>query len=296
MNIAIIGASGFVGKNLTKYLLENTDYKIIAISNNLDNLFVDEKYKDRIKKIKSDVLIYSEIKEALMGSDIVFYLVHMMTNNRDDFYEKEAIAAKNIGMSIKELNIRRVIYMSGLGNDKEKLSLHLLSRHNSGEILRKYSRESIELRASMIIGEGSISFEIIRNIVNKSPIIILPKWAKTKTQPIGLDDALLYLKNSIDIKIDNHEIIEIGGKEIVSYEDFIKKYSKFRNKNNIIFCTSLLPERIAGLLLSIFTPKDQSSVGQVMLSSFRNEMIVTNNSVKELFPDIYPHKIEDFFI
>jgi len=296
MNIAIIGASGFVGKNLTKYLLENTDYKIIAISNNLDNIIVEEKYKNRVNKIKANVLIYSEIKAALISTDIVFYLVHMMVNNKDDFYEKEAIAAQNTGKAILESNIKRVIYMSGLGNDKEKLSQHLLSRHNTGNILSKYSKEFIEFRASMIIGVGSISFEIIRNIVKKSPIIILPKWAKTKTQPIGLGDVLLYLKSSIDVKINKSEIIEIGGKEVVSYEDFIRKYSKFRNKNNIIFCTPLLPERIAGLLLSIFTPKDQSSVGQVMLSSFRNEMIVTNNRAKELFPDIYPRRIEDFFI
>ena len=296
MNIAIIGASGFVGKNLTKYLLENTDYKIIAISNNLDNIIVEEKYKNRVNKIKANVLIYSEIKAALISTDIVFYLVHMMVNNKDDFYEKEAIAAQNTGKAILESNIKRVIYMSGLGNDKEKLSQHLLSRHNTGNILSKYSKEFIEFRASMIIGVGSISFEIIRNIVKKSPIIILPKWAKTKTQPIGLGDVLLYLKSSINVKINKSEIIEIGGKEVVSYEDFIRKYSKFRNKNNIIFCTPLLPERIAGLLLSIFTPKDQSSVGQVMLSSFRNEMIVTNNRAKELFPDIYPRRIEDFFI
>ena len=296
MNIAIIGASGFVGKNLTKYLLENTDYKIIAISNNLDNIIVEEKYKNRVNKIKANVLIYSEIKAALISTDIVFYLVHMMVNNKDDFYEKETIAAQNTGKAILESNIKRVIYMSGLGNDKEKLSQHLLSRHNTGNILSKYSKEFIEFRASMIIGVGSISFEIIRNIVKKSPIIILPKWAKTKTQPIGLGDVLLYLKSAIDVKINKSEIIEIGGKEVVSYEDFIRKYSKFRNKNNIIFCTPLLPERIAGLLLSIFTPKDQSSVGQVMLSSFRNEMIVTNNRAKELFPDIYPRRIEDFFI
>lgn len=295
MNIAIIGASGFVGINLTKYLLKNTTFKIIAVSNNIENIIIEEKYKDRVNKIKADILIYSQIKEALIGADFVFYLVHMMASNKDNFYEKETTAAQNVGKAISELNIKRVIYMSGLGSDKEKLSQHLLSRHNTGNILREYCKEVIEFRASMIIGEGSISFEIVRNIVEKSPIIILPKWSKTKTQPIGLSDVLLYLREALDVKINKNEIIEIGGEEVITYENFIRKYSKFRNKNNIILRIPILSEKIAGLFIGFFTSKDQSDVGQIMLSSFKNEMIVTNNRAKELFPNIYPHKIEDFF-
>lgn len=186
--------------------------------------------------------------------------------------------------------------MSGLGNDKEKLSKHLASRHNTGGILRKYNKEVIELRASMIIGAGSISFEIVKNLVEKSPIITLPKWAKTQTQPIGLGDALLYLKESIDIKINHPEIVEIGGPETMSYEDFIKRYAKYKNKKNIIMRIPILTEKIAGLFLNLFNSKDQSQVGRCMLSSFRNKMIITNNRALELFPNIHPRKIEEFFI
>lgn len=295
MNIAIIGASGFVGKNLTKYLLDNTNYNIFAISPNLDNFFVEEKYKKRVKKINASVFNYDEIKNALLDADIAYYLVHMMASGKNDFYEEEALAAEITSKALSFLKVKRIIYMSGLGNDKEKLSKHLSSRHNTGDILRKYNTEVIELRASMIIGEGSISFEIIRNLINKSPIITLPRWAKTKTQPLGISDALLYLKESIDVKINKNEIIEIGGPESMSYEEFIKRYVKYRHKKTIITRIPMLPEKIAGLFLNIFTSREQANVGQCMIASFRNEMIVTNKHNKELFPNIFPRKIEKSF-
>jgi uncharacterized protein YbjT (DUF2867 family) len=296
MNIAIIGASGFIGKNLIKYLLENTSHNIFAISQNSTNIIIDEKYNSRVKKLNADVLDYEQIKYSLSDTDIAYYLVHMMaTTDIDNFYKKEEIAAHNTGSALKQSGVKRVIYMSGLGSDKDKLSHHLLSRHNTGDILRKYNNEVIELRASMIIGPGSISFEIVKNLVEKTPIITLPRWSNTKTQPIGLKDALLYLKDSIDIKINNHEIIEIGGPESMSYKEFIKKYVKFRNKKNIVVRIPILPEKIAGIFLNIFTQKEQAQVGRCMLDSFKNEMIVTNNRSRELFPDILPSKIEESF-
>ena len=296
MKIAIIGASGFIGRNLIKHLLSNTDHSIFAISPNVDNIVVDQKYKDRIEKINTSVFDYDDMLKALTDIDIAYYLVHMMANDKKDFYEKEALAADTAGRALKSANVKRVIYMSGLGNDKDNLSKHLASRHNTGNILRTYMKEVIELRASMVIGSESISFEIVRNLVEKTPMITLPKWSNTKTQPIGIDDALLYLEKSIDVKIDGSEIVEIGGKEVMSYIDFVKKYAKFRNKKTIIFRIPILSEKIAGLFLRVFTPKDQAQVGKCMLDSFRNEMIVINNHASELFPDIHPRKIEEFFI
>jgi uncharacterized protein YbjT (DUF2867 family) len=296
MKIAIIGASGFVGKNLIKNLLENTEHEIYAICLDPENIIIEEKYKNRVYKLKTNVLDPKEIIDALEGIEVAYYLIHMMTNNKNNFYEKEDQAAENTGKALKSSGIKRVIYMSGLGKDKENLSMHLLSRHNTGNILRKYIKEVIELRASMIIGHGSASFEIVKNIVEKSPIIILPKTAKTKTQPIGIDDALLYLRQSITLKINESEIIEIGGKESMSYEEFIKRYSKCKNKKNIIFILPILNEYTAGLLLSLFNPKEEANIGKCMIGSFQNEMIVTSKKANQFFPDINPRKIEEFFV
>jgi len=296
MKIAIIGASGFVGKNLIKNLLENTEHEIYAICLNPEKIIIEEKYSLRVNKIKTNVLDQKEIEDALVNIDVAYYLIHMMTNNKNNFYEKENLAAENTGTALKSNKVKRVIYMSGLGKDKEKLSKHLLSRHNTGNILRKYINEVIELRASMIIGPGSASFEIVKNIIEKSPIIILPKSAKTKTQPIGIDDALLYLRQSITLNINQSEIIEIGGKESMSYKEFIKRYSKYRNKKNIIFILPILREHTAGLLLSLFNPKEETNIGKCMIGSFQNEMIVTNKKADQFFPNIHPRKIEEFFV
>lgn len=296
MKIAIIGASGFVGNNLIKCLLKNTNYSIRAICLDIENIKIEEKYKNRVEIIRASVFEYNNMLLALLGVDVAYYLIHMMASDKDNFYKKEELAATITGKALKHAKVKRVIYMSGLGNDNDNLSNHLSSRHNTGNILREYIDEVIELRASMIIGEGSISFEIVKNIVDKSPIILLPKWSITKTQPIGIDDALLYLKESITLQISKNEIIEIGGNEIMSYEEFIRKYAKFKNKKTIILRLSILPEKVAGIFLKIFMKKDQAQVGQCMLDSFRNEMIVTNNKAKEFFPNINPRKIEDYFI
>lgn len=296
MKIAIIGASGFVGKNLIKDLLKNTEHEISAISLDPENIIIEEKYKNRVNKIKVNVLDQQEIKDIFKNIEVAYYLIHMMTDNKNDFYEKEMKAAENIGNALKFNEVRRVIYMSGLGKDKDHLSTHLLSRHNTGNILRKYIKEVIELRASMIIGPGSASFEIVKNIVEKSPLIILPKTAKTKTQPIGIDDALLYLRQSIDLKINENEIIEIGGRESMSYKEFIRRYSNYKNKKNIIFILPILNENLAGLFLSFFNSKTESNIGRCMIGSFKNEMIVTNKKGHQLFPNINPRKIEEFFV
>ncbi len=297
MKIAIIGASGFIGTNLTKYLLDNTSHDIFAISRNVENIIIDKKFINRVKKIKANTLNYEEMKESLAGIDIAFYLVHSMADKDDDFYEKEIQSANTTGKALELSNIKRVIYLSGLGDDNCKnLSKHLKSRHKTGEILRKYISEVIELRASIVIGEGSISFEIIRDIVNKSRIIILPSWANTKTEPIGLNDILSYLKESICLETNKSEIIEIGGGEIVSYVELIKKYAKWKNKKIFVYSSYTLSLKIAGLFLNLFTSNKKAKVGKNMLSSFRNEMITTNKKAKELFPYITPQNIESNFI
>jgi len=295
MNIAIIGASGFLGKNLIKHLLNNTEYNIKAISPNSNRIYIEEKFKNRVQKIQANVFDYENIKKALMETDIVFYFVHMMAIEKKDFQNEESDAAHIVSKAILNSKVKRIIYMSGLGDDNDNLSKHLISRHKTGDILREYNNEVIELRASMIIGPGSISFEIVRNIVNKSPIITLPKWSKTLTQPIGLNDALLYLQSSIKVHIDKSEIIEIGGPEMMSYKEFVKKYAKYIKKNIFIIRLPFLNEKMAGFFLNFFNTKEQARVGKCMLSSFRNEMIVRNKNSKNIFPDIIPLKIENYF-
>lgn len=290
-----MGASGFVGSNLTKYLLLNTDYDIVALCPNPETMAHFAKFEERFAVQKSDVFDSNSIALALTGVDVAFYLVHMMSDKYTHFYEAEAKAARSFREASKRAGVSRVIYLGGLGRDGEALSEHLASRHNTGDILRELVPQVIEFRASIIIGEGSISFEIIKNLVKKLPIMALPKWSNNLTQPIGLHDALLYLTAGIDVSITKNEIVEIGGPEKMSYQKLLSKYADFLHKKCILIRVPFLPEWIAGWWLGLFNPKATARVGRRMVASFRNEMLVTNKRAEELFPQIKPLPIINFF-
>ena len=295
MNIAIIGASGFIGKNLLEHLLKNTDHKITTISRNIKNIKIDDKYKSRVKIIKADASNYDQMVQSLYEIETAYYLVHGLSNFLK-VYEKESIIAENTGKALFDSGVTKVIYLSGLGNEKEKLSTHLSSRHNTGQILKKYIKQVIEFRASIVIGEDSISFEIIKDLINNSPIILLPKEAKTKTQPILKEDVMLYLTAGINLNTaEINNIIEIGGPDVMSYKELLEKYRNSKGKKNLIMISPFLSQWVARFFIRFFTSKENAIVSLHMVNSFKNEMIVTNKKAKELFPQIIPVSISKNF-
>ncbi len=294
MNISIIGASGFVGKNLIYSLLLNTNHNIIAIALDTEKINIEEKYKNRVKLLNTDVFDSTKLKINLAGTDVAFYLIHML-DSHGGFYNKESEAANIIGKALKDNKVKKIIYMSGLGKDSDKLSEHLASRHNTGKILNEYL-PTIEFRASMIIGEGSASYEIVKDIINNAPFIILPQKSITNTQPITKKDAISYLCSAINLNIHKSIIIEIGGPVVMTYKEFLEKYNTWSNRNIPIKIIPFLSGQIAGFFLNFFTNKNRARIGQNMISSFQNEMIVTNNIALEFFPEITTERIENGFI
>jgi len=295
MKVAIIGASGFVGQNLMKYILTKTTHEIVAVSHHVDSIKVPEKFINRVTLCAGDVLNEKDVEKMLDRVDVVVYLVHMMAIKGGDYADLESKAAEILGRIAKLKNIKRFIYLSGLGNSRKKLSKHLTSRHHTGDIFRKYIKNVLEFRASMIIGPGSISFEIVRDLVYKLPVIPLPYSIMTKTQPIGLRDVLSYLNLAILKDIKGHEIIEIGGPEQMTYLDFLKLYSRWLGKKNIFLCLRIMPTWGAWWWLYLFTSKNNARVGSAMVPSFHNEMIVSNRLAKVLFPEISSSPIEESF-
>jgi uncharacterized protein YbjT (DUF2867 family) len=294
VKIAIIGASGFIGRNLLGHLLEHTDHEIIALAPDPEHIVIKPEYKDRVQVFQCDIFNYDQMRKGFESVDIAYFLVHLMAD-KGGFYDREAKAADITGRALSEAGVRRVIYLSGLGSDKETLSQHLASRHNTGYILSQHVPCLIEFRASMVIAKGSISFEIVRHLDRKLPIMILPRWSSSKTQPIALPDALAYLTAAIDVPLQKHEIVEIGGLEAMSYVTFLKRYAAFLGRHPLIIRIPIVPEWMAGWWLYLVMPKNLARVGQHMVSSFRNEMVVTNNRAQELFPDIKPRAVEEAF-
>lgn len=230
LTIAIVGASGFVGQNLLRHLLASTDYSVRAICRSPQNIEFDKQYADRVQLIPADVFDQAALQVSLQGADAAVYLIHMMAA-KGDYYDLETKAAETFGKAAQAISLPRVVYMGGLGNDTDKLSRHLRSRHHTGTILKSYVPLVIEFRASMIVGDGSIAYDIMKSLVKNLPVQTMPAWAITKTQPIALDDALQYLTAALTVPVQRSEIVEIGGPEQLSYKDLVARYAAFRGRN-----------------------------------------------------------------
>ncbi len=293
MIIAIIGANGYIGHNLIKKLIENTKYSVVALSLTAESMPYEH---ERLTKHNVDVFDTENLNRYLKNCDVAYYLIHMMSQKKIDFAEAEFKAADSFCLAVKNSNIKRVIYLGGLGSDNDNLSKHLASRHKTGQIMRSKLPQVIEFRASMVIGTGSISYDIVTNLIHKLPVLTLPKWAKTLTQPIGLNDAISYLVEAIQLKTLDSQIIEIGGPEQLSYGDLMKRYAAWENKKMLIIKLHVIPASVAAWWLNIFTPKTHAKVGRIMVDSLSNPMIVTDNKAKEMFPNIIPKTVDDVFV
>lgn len=297
MTIAIIGAGGFLGRNLINYLLEHTSHLVIAISHHAPPLpdNTAPKYAGRVSFVQGDIFDEDQLTNDLANVDVAFYFVHMMGQKNVDFYSQEAIAAHRFSAAVITAGVKRVVYMGGLGNDHEQLSAHLASRHNTGTILRENCPLVIEFRASMIVGTGSVAFDIIDNLVRKLPVMALPPWSNTLTQPISLVDALEYLTQSISVPLTHHQIIEIGGSTIISYKALYRHYAQWLNKKPLIITLPFIPVWLASHWLNIFTPKVHARIGRIMVDSMSNTMVVTHDQAQRVFPDIHPRSLQTAF-
>lgn len=290
--VAIVGGNGFLGRALTTKLLADTDWHIRIVSHSGETFAVPDSAQGRVTFVAGNVLDEASISQALQAVDTAYYFVHMMGQKGGDFYDMELRAAETFRKVIDASSVQRLVYMGGLGNDKDTLSKHLASRHRSGKILSSAHINVIELRASMIIGKGSVGFDIITNLVDKLPIMLLPNTAATKTQPIILADALEYLQQAATVQLQQDEIVEIGGPEVLSYKQIYRLHAKHINKHRLVLRAPFVPAWLEAKFLDYFTPAVHARIGQAMVESLGNEMVVTSQRARQLFPAITPQPIE----
>jgi uncharacterized protein YbjT (DUF2867 family) len=295
MTITVIGASGFLGKNTIRHLLSTTDYTIRAFCRSAQSLDFETENVERLELIAGDALDQADLRRALDGADVAIYLVHMMGNKSGDFYDLEAIAAAEMASAAEFCKVGRIIFMGGLGNDAEKLSKHLVSRHNTGIILREHGNLVIEFRAAMIIGTGSVAYDIVRTIAHRLPVLMVPSWAVTQTQPIALTDALQYIAAAITLEVTTSHTIQIGGPRRMTYEDLVQLYGRSIGRRPRVYVLSFVPHWLASAWINLFMPKKHSGVALPMVESLNNAMVVTDSSAHEFFPNIHPRPIETIF-
>ena len=286
-NILIVGATGYIGKNLIDRLQEKR-FAIRYLVRNANSLKSNLPNPPQI--MRGDLLDLESIKIAFKGIDTAFYLAHSL-DAKNDFENLEKIAATNFATAAKSANIKRIIYLGALGNSTDgPLSPHLKSRKKVGNILRNSGIPVLEFQASIVLGSGSLSFEMIRALSERLPVMLMPKWVMVKAQPISINDVMEFLLKGIDCKINQNEIIEIGGQDQFSYRDLIAEYCSQRNLKRILIPVPVLTPWLSSLWLQLVTPI-YARVGRKLIESIKNTTIVENNKASQFFPSIKPMSV-----
>lgn len=231
--------------------------------------------------VHGDVLKEESLSPHLGGVHTAYYLVHAM-GSANSFEEEDRRGALAFAAAASRAGVKRLVYLGGLGTG-EHLSPHLRSRQEVGRILRESGVPTIEFRASIIIGSGSASFEMIRALVEKLPAMITPRWVKTKTQPIAIEDVISYLLQALHVEIKESRIVEIGGADQVSYLELMKEYGRQRGLKRLMVPVPILSPRLSSLWLGLVTPV-YARVGRELVDSLRNETVIHDKSAKFLFP------------
>ncbi|MFT5525582.1 MAG: hypothetical protein ACI9HK_003552 [Pirellulaceae bacterium] len=285
--ILLTGATGYVGGRLLP-LLEERRYRVRCLSRRPENL--QARVGETTEVVKGDVLNAESLKAALVGVDTAFYFVHSM-GAKSDFEDEDRQAASNFAKAAGEAGVRRIIYLGGLGNPDQNLSKHLRSRQETGDVLRSSSAEIIEFRASIVIGSGSLSFELIRSLVERLPVMICPKWVAVKAQPIAIEDLLEYLIAAIELKEGHSRIFEIGGPDQISYGKIMKEYARQRGLWRLMIPVPLLTPYLSSLWLGLVTPV-YARIGRKLVESLKNPTLLSNNVADSSF-SIRPRGIHE---
>ena len=232
--------------------------------------------------LQGSVLDRSSLERTMKGIHTMYYLVHLMSGSKD-FVQADRKAAHNVARAARAHQVQRIIYLGGLGDDDDpELSPHLRSRHEVGTILRQSGVETIEFRASVIIGAGSLSFELLKSLTDRLPVMICPRWLSTPTQPIAMDDVLAYLLAAKDLPPGESRIYEIGGPDVTTYGDLIREYARQRGLRRSLISVPVLTPYLSGLWLALVTPSS-FEVGRHLIEGLRNPTIIRDRTALDVF-------------
>lgn len=278
--VLLTGASGYVGGRLIP-LLEQQPVVLRCLARNPEKL--RPLVKDSTEVVQGDVLDPPSLDAALQGVHTAYYLVHLMSGSAD-FEKEDRQAAKNFADAAKRSGVQRIIYLGGLGDDSDpKLSPHLRSRHEVGEILRESGIETIEFRAGMVLGAGSLSYQLMKSLTDRLPVMICPRWLTMPTQPIAIRDVLDYLLAAKDLPKQDSRIFEIGSPDVVTYGELIKEYARQQGLRRWLIFVPVLTPYLSGLWLAIVTPATYE-VGRHLIEGLKNPTVVRNSKALEVFP------------
>ena len=283
-SILVTGATGYIGGRLVPRLL-NEGYLVRCLVRDSSRL-EGRAWQGDVEIVAGDVLEPGSLDPAMQGVEVAYYLIHSMGAGAD-FEQRDLHAARNFGRAAKAAGVERIIYLGGLAESSPGLSEHLRSRQQTGEALREAGVPVTEFRAGVIVGSSSLSFEMIRYLTERVPVMICPRWVYTRTQPIGIREVLDYLTASLTVPGSAGRIIEVGGADVVTYGEMMMIYANVRGLKRWLLPVPVLTPRLSSLWVNLVTPIP-SKIARPLVEGLRNENVVNDPAARELFPDIRP--------
>jgi uncharacterized protein YbjT (DUF2867 family) len=278
--VLLTGASGYVGGRLLP-LLERQPIVLRCLARNPDKL--RPLVQDSTQVVTGDVLDPASLAKALHGVHTAYYLVHLMSDSKE-FEQEDRRAATNFADAAREAGARRIVYLGGLGDDADpNLSPHLRSRHEVGQLLRASGVETVEFRAGMVIGAGSLSYQLMKSLTDRLPVMVCPRWLTTATQPVAVDDVLAYLLAAKDLPPGESRIFEIGSPDVTTYGGMIREYARQQGLRRWLISVPVLTPYLSSLWLALVTPA-AFEVGRHLIEGLKNPTVVRDTAALEVFP------------
>jgi uncharacterized protein YbjT (DUF2867 family) len=282
--ILVTGATGYIGGRLVPRLLE-AGYRVRCLVRDSRRL-QGRRWSDRVEVIEGDATRPESLPAVMDGVWAAFYFIHSLSDT-SDYRERDMAVARGFGLAAKAAGVERIIYLGGLGDPATDLSVHLRSRQETGAALAEAGVPVTEFRAAIIVGAGSLSFEMIRHLTERLPVMICPRWVFTRIQPIAIRDVLRYLVSALRTPESAGQVIEIGGADVVSYGDMMKGYARTRGLRRLLIPVPVLTPHLSAHWVNWMTPVNAGIV-YPLIEGLRNEVVVRDDSARRLFPDIEP--------
>lgn len=282
--VLVTGATGYVGGRLVPRLLE-AGYQVRCLVRDPSRL-QGRPWLGQVEIVQGDVLKPETLAAAMQGVEAAYYMIHSMSGSAD-FHRRDLNAARDFGDAARAAQVRRILYLGGLGDPDADLSQHLRSRQQTGQALRESGVPVTEFRAAIIVGSGSVSFEMIRYLTERVPVMICPRWVLTRIQPISIRNVLEYLVAALETPESAGQIVEIGGSEVLTYGDMMLGYAKARGLRRLLLSVPVLTPRLSSYWVHWVTPIP-AEIARPLIEGLRNEVIVRDDTAGRLFPHIQP--------
>jgi uncharacterized protein YbjT (DUF2867 family) len=277
MRILVVGASGYIGGRLVTLLRDRGEDLTLS---SRDARPLAARFPDA-RVVAADLLDPASLAPALEGIEVAYYLAHSMGAGERGFAERDRRAARGFAQAAARAGVSRIVYLGGLGDDTADLSHHLASRHETGAELAAHGVPVVEFRAAVIIGSGSASFEILRHLTERLPVMITPRWVATRCQPIGIRDVLDYLVGALDHP-EVTGIVEIGGPDVLSYGEMMRTYARLRGLRRLMIPVPVLTPRLSSYWVSLVSPVP-AGIARPLIEGLRNEVVVRDPGPAEAF-------------